>query len=222
MRYFITFLEGVITFISPCVLPMIPVYVMYFAADGGEKKKGRALVNSLGFVGGFTVLFLLLGALASSLGSLLSEHQTAVNLVTGAVVVFFGLHYTGLFKIPFLNKTVRPNTKLKPSGFLSAMLFGIVFAVGWSPCTGAFLGSAIMLASQQAQLWSGLALLMCYAAGLGVPFILCALLIDSLKGALSFIKSHYKTVNLICGIFLIIIGILMMTGVFSRLSSLVS
>ncbi|MCR5485560.1 MAG: cytochrome c biogenesis protein CcdA [Clostridiales bacterium] len=222
MRFAVTFLEGLITFISPCVLPLLPVYVMYFAGGDGEneKKSGlKVLFNALGFVLGFTVVFVLLGLFASSLNVFLLKHKTAVNIVTGAVVVFFGLHYTGLLKLGFLNKTMKPDSKIKPNDPLSAALFGIVFAIGWSPCTGAFLGSAMMLASQQSSMLYGMLLLAAYSAGLGVPFVLCAMLIDSLKSAFAFIKKNYKTVNIICGVFLIVTGILMMTGVFSSITT---
>ena len=222
MQFIITFLEGLISFISPCVLPLLPVYAVYFAGGGNERKKGRALKNSLGFVIGFTILFMLLGVFASSLGSLLTRHKTTVNLVTGAIVILFGLFYSGIIKIGFFNRTIKPETKLRPTGFFSSILFGAVFAVGWSPCTGAFLGSAMMMASQNANPLYGTLLLLAYSLGLGVPFVLCAVLIDRLKGAFSFIKSHYKTINLVCGIFLIIVGVLMMTGIFSTLTSKLS
>ena len=143
MQFLITFLEGIITFVSPCVLPMIPLYVLYFAGDQQEGKRDRTLSNALGFVLGFTILFVLLGLFAGTLGGLLVRHQKIVNLVTGAIVIVFGLHYAGVLKIGFLSRTLKPDTNVKPTGFFSAMVFGLVFAVGWSPCTGAFLGSAM-------------------------------------------------------------------------------
>lgn len=220
MSYLITFLEGLIAFISPCVLPLLPVYILYFAGGETRGRKGRSLLNAVGFVAGFTVVFMLLGIFASGIGSLLIRHQTAVNLITGAIVVLFGLHYTGLIRIAFLDRTTRLNTEIKPNNFFSSMLFGAVFSIGWSPCTGTFLGSALMMASQQTAWFQGMLLLLAYALGLGVPFILCALLIDSLKNAFEFIKRHYRVINFICGVFLIATGILMMTGVFSRVIAL--
>ena len=219
MQYLVTFLEGIITFISPCVLPLLPVYILYFAGDEQHKSIKKTFVNSVGFVAGFSVLFMLLGVFAGTLGEFLIKYSTAVNIVTGAVVILFGLHYTGVFKIGFLNKTVKPDTKIKPKGFLSAALFGTVFALGWSPCTGAFLGSAMMLASQQGEWLNGMILLLCYSLGLGIPFILAAVLTDKLKNAFSFIKRHYRAVNITCGVFLIIIGVLMMTGVMKMLTA---
>ncbi len=215
MQYLITFLEGMITFISPCVLPLLPVYVLYFA--GGEEQGKKSVKNALGFVLGFTLLFVALGGFAGTLGSLFTRHQTAVNLITGAVVILFGLHYAGILQIGFLNRTIKPGSTVKPARFWSAMLFGAIFAIGWSPCTGAFLGSAMMLAASQSGWAQGMLLLFTYSLGLGVPFVLCAVLIDRLKGAFDWIKQHYRVINLICGIFLIAVGVLMMTGLFSRL-----
>lgn len=222
MQYLITFLEGMITFISPCVLPMLPVYALYFTAGEQEGRAGRALTRALGFVLGFTLLFVALGVFAASLGALLAVHQRAVNLVTGAVVVLFGLHYMGALRIGLLQRTVRPDVQVKAQGFFSCALLGVVFAVGWSPCTGAFLGSAMMLAASRSGAVEGMLLLLCYSLGLGVPFVLCALLIDRLKGALAAVKRHYAVVNRVCGAFLVLVGVLMMTGLFARLSALLA
>lgn len=223
LQYLITFLEGMITFISPCVLPMIPVYMLYFTGDAEENGGwGRTLLRALGFVLGFTLLFIALGVFAATLGSLLIRYQRVVNLVTGAVVVLFGLHYMGALHIALLSRTVKPNVNVQAKGFFSCMLLGAVFAVGWSPCTGAFLGSAMMLAATQAGAMQGMALLLCYSLGLGVPFVLCALLIDQLKDAFTFIKRHYGVINKVCGAFLIVVGVLMMTGWFQRISAMLA
>jgi len=219
MQFFITFLEGMITFVSPCVLPLLPLYVLYFAGDQQEGQRDRTLLNALGFVLGFTILFVLLGLFAGTLGGLLTRYQTAVNLVTGAIVVVFGLHYMEVFRIGFLNRTLKPESSVRPTGFFSALVFGVVFAVGWSPCTGAFLGSAMLLAANQASWITGMVLLLCYSLGLGIPFVLCAVLLDRLRGAFRFIKQHYRTINRICGGFLVLLGILMMTGLFTRLTA---
>ena len=223
MQYLITFLEGMITFISPCVLPMIPVYVLYFTGDNREDSSmGKTLVRALGFVLGFTLLFVALGVFAATLGSLLIRYQRMVNIVTGGVVVFFGLHYMGLLRISLLDKTMKPNVHVQAKGFFSCLLLGAVFAVGWSPCTGAFLGTAMMLAATQAGTMQGLLLLLCYSLGLGVPFVLCALLIDQLKGAFTFIKRNYGVINKACGAFLVLVGVLMMFGLMTRLSALLA
>lgn len=148
MQYLISFLEGIITFVSPCLLPMLPIYISYFAGgddDGGAKKNRRVIQNALGFILGFTVVFVLLGALAGTFGRLLNEHQMAVNIITGLIVIFFGLNFLGVFKINLFKGTKLAKTE--NLGFFSSVLFGMVFSIGWTPCVGAFLGSALMLAT---------------------------------------------------------------------------
>ena len=153
MQYIIAFLEGIITFISPCLLPMLPIYASYFAG-GGERSTKRTLLNAFGFVLGFTAVFTLMGALAGTLGGLLRAHQTLVNILTGLVVVFFGLNFLGVFRFNLFRG--MHGGAHKDMGFFSAVLFGLVFSVGWTPCVGAFLGSALMLASQQGSMMTGL------------------------------------------------------------------
>lgn len=226
MQYFISFLEGIITFISPCLLPMLPIYISYFAGNtsnsGTEKSdKWKALRNSLGFVLGFTIVFILLGALAGTIGSFLTKYQTWVNIITGLIVVIFGLNFLGLININIF-KGVRKNTATANMGFISSVIFGVIFSIGWTPCVGAFLGSALMLASMQGHTTTGIIMLLCYSLGLGIPFIISALLIDKLKSTFNLIKQHYTIINTICGIFLIIIGCLMATGILGKLLSLLS
>ncbi len=215
MQYVIAFLEGIITFISPCLLPMIPIYVSYFAGGDTEKNTKKTLKNALGFVLGFTLVFVALGALAGTLGSFLTRYRLAVNLITGGVVVLFGLHFLGLFRLDFF-KGMKQKRIGKELGFCSALLFGMIFSVGWTPCVGAFLGSALMLASQQGKVLVGVLMLLSYSLGLGVPFVVSALLIDQLRGAFQWIKRHYGVINRVCGAFLILIGVLMMTGLLGR------
>jgi len=209
MQYLISFFEGILTFISPCLLPMLPVYISYFA--GGEANSKKTFKNALGFILGFTILFTAMGALAGTLGSFLSKYQTAVNIVSGIIVVVFGLSFMGVIKLNLFRGGGRMQTG--NLGFFSSILFGMVFSVGWTPCVGAFLGSALMLASQQGHMLEGTLMLLTYSLGLGIPFLLSAVLIDQLKGAFNFIKRHYTLINRICGGLLILIGILMATGV---------
>ena len=209
MQYFISFVEGILTFISPCLLPMLPVYISYFA--GGQQNSKKTLRNALGFILGFTLLFTAMGALAGTLGSFLSKYQTAVNIVSGLIVIFFGLNFMGVIKLNLFKGSARLQSG--ELGFGSSVLFGIVFSVGWTPCVGAFLGSALMLASQQGHVLEGTLMLLSYSLGLGIPFFLSAILLDQLKGAFSFIKGHYDLINRICGGLLILIGVLMATGV---------
>ena len=226
MQYFISFLEGIITFVSPCLLPMLPIYISYFAggtdsgADDGAKKNRRVVKNALGFILGFTVVFVLLGALAGTFGRLLQAHQMVVNIITGLIVVFFGLNFLGVFKLNLFKGTRMGKTD--NLGFFSSVLFGVVFSIGWTPCVGAFLGSALMLATSQGNVLQGVGMLLLYSLGLGIPFFVSAILIDKLKGAFSFIKKHYRIINIVSGAFLVIIGVLMATGLFGRFLALLS
>ena len=147
MTYLISFLEGIITFISPCLLPMLPIYLLYFAGENRQGNTAKTLVNAVGFVLGFTCVFVLMGAFAAGIGGLLRQHQTAVNVITGLIVVIFGLNFMGVLNVGFLNGTHKLQTQVKELGFFSAILFGIVFSIGWTPCVGTFLSSALLCCS---------------------------------------------------------------------------
>lgn len=219
MQYLISFLEGIITFISPCLLPMLPIYISYFGG-GGQRDLKKTLFCAAGFVLGFTAVFVALGALASTLGGLLKAHQTAVNIISGVIVILFGLNYLGILKFNLFrgsNHTIHGDMS-----FFSAFIFGIIFSVGWTPCVGTFLGSALMLASQQGHILAGMGMLLCYSLGLGIPFLFSAVLIDKLKSTFNFIKQHYSVINKVCGGLLILIGSLMATGTLGRLLTLLS
>ena len=235
MQYLLLFLEGVITFISPCFLPLLPVYLSYCAG----KAEGKApLLNAISFVLGFTVVFVAMGAFAGSIGGLLREYGTLVNIVTGLVVVLFGLTYLGIinkawimdsilglfrkFKGTFFihEETSIQNKIRNKATYSSSFLFGIVFSVSWTPCVGAFLGAALLRAAQQGTMPEGMLMLLVFSAGLGVPFIVSSLLINHLKGAFLFVKQHYRIINAFSGGLLIILGILMMTGVYGRFVTL--
>ena len=220
MQYVILFLEGVITFISPCLLPMLPIYISYFAG-GEERSMGKTVKGALGFVTGFTVIFTAMGALAGTVGSFLTRYQTAVNIITGLIVVFFGLCYLGVFKFSIFKGSSR-EVDTKITGFFPAMLFGMIFSIGWTPCVGAFLGSALLLASQQGHVLEGTLMLLVFSLGLGIPFILSAVLIDYLKTTFNWIKKHYLIINIISGCLLILIGIMMATGTLGALLALLS
>ena len=220
MQYLIAFLEGIITFISPCLLPMLPIYITYFAG-GGERSAGKTLRNALGFVLGFTLVFTAMGALAGTLGSFLTAHQTALNILSGAIVIVFGLNFLGVLRLNLFRGAGR-SLDNQDLGFFSALLFGVVFSLGWTPCVGAFLGSALLLASQQGHVLEGVAMLLVYSLGLGIPFLISAVLIDQLKSAFDWIKSHYRVINMICGSLLVLIGILMATGLLGRFLTMLS
>ena len=176
MQYIIAFLEGIITFISPCLLPMLPIYISYFAG-GGERSVRKTLTGALGFVTGFSIIFVILGALAGTVGSFLRFHQTTVNIVTGLIVNLYGLNFLAVYHINQYRGSKR-NVIKKEMNFFSALVFGVIFSLGWTPCVGAFLGSALMLASQQGHAVQGMLMLLAYSLGLGIPFILSAVLID--------------------------------------------
>ena len=220
MQYMIAFLEGIITFISPCLLPMLPIYISYFAG-GGERSTKKTFTCALGFVAGFTAVFMAMGALAGTVGSFLKTYQTAVNTISGLIVIFFGLNFLGVVK---LNLFRGSNRKVDTANmnFFSAFMFGVVFSVGWTPCVGAFLGSALMMASQQGHVVEGILMLLAYSLGLGIPFLLSAVLIDYLKSAFNWIKGNYKLINTVSGALLILVGILMATGTLGRLLALLS
>ena len=220
MQYLISFLEGIITFISPCLLPMLPIYISYFAG-GGARSTRQTVTTALGFVLGFTMLFVAMGALAGTLGGFLKQYQTAVNIVSGGVVILFGLNFMGVLRLNLFGG-MQKSMDTSNLGFFSAMLFGIIFSIGWTPCVGAFLGSALMLASQQGSTLVGMGMLLCYSLGLGVPFLMSAVLIDKMKTAFNFIKQNYEIINRICGGFLVVIGVAMMTGMMGRLLAILS
>lgn len=218
MQYIVSFLEGIITFISPCLLPMLPIYISYFAG-GGARSTRRTLRGALGFIIGFTLVFVALGALAGTVGGFLKTHQTAVNIISGLIVIAFGLNFLGVFQLSLFKGSSR-GVRTTDMGFFSALVFGVVFSVGWTPCVGAFLGSALMLASQQGHVLEGMLMLLVYSLGLGIPFLLSAVLIDYLKSAFDWIKRHYNIINKLSGGFLILVGVLMATGTMGRLLAL--
>ena len=218
MVYTLLFLEGILTFISPCLLPMLPLYLSYFAAGG--QSKGKTLANALGFVAGFTAVFVALGAFAGSVGRWLATYSTQVNILTGGVVVLLGLNFMGVVKIGFLNRARGGGARVRDLNFPSSMVFGLVFAVGWTPCVGTFLGVALMRAAMYGGTLEGMLMLFVFSIGLGLPLVASALLIDRLKGAFDLIKRNYGLINKIAGGFLILMGVLMATGVMGRLMTM--
>jgi cytochrome c-type biogenesis protein len=221
MDYLITFLEGIITFISPCMLPMLPLYLSYFAGQKKTDKLKATLTNALGFILGFTLVFLLLGAFAGALGRFLREYSTLVNILSGIIVILFGLNFMEIIRIPFLNSSRQLQLRSMKTGFFASVAFGLIFAVGWTPCVGAFLGSALMLAASGGESLKGI-LLLSFSLGLGIPFLASALLIERLKSTFDFIKKNYRVINLISGGLLVIVGILMATGLMGYFLSLLT
>lgn len=222
MDYLISFLEGIITFISPCLLPMLPVYISYFAGQNSVDKKQTTLRNAMGFSLGFTIVFVSLGAFAGTLGAYLREYNTVVNIVTGSIVILFGLNFLEIIRLPFINTIRQLKARTVNLGFLSSVVFGMIFSIGWTPCVGAFLGSALMLAASSGESMKGIFMLLSFSLGLGIPFIASAILIDQLKSTFDFIKKNYKMINLISGVLLIIVGLLMATGLMGYFLSLLT
>lgn len=224
MEYILLFLEGIITFISPCILPMLPIYISYFAGGDIEDKSSKygVLKNSIGFVLGFTMVFTFLGTVAGSLGNFIRQYYNLLNIIGGTIIIIFGLNYIGLIRISFLERSYKVNVDVNPLKFLSAMVFGMVFAIGWTPCVGTFLGSALMIAANSQSVLKGASMLLVYSIGLGIPFIISAVLIEKMKETMDFIKKNYKIINRISGIILIVIGIAMMTGYLNKILSLLS
>lgn len=212
MDYLITFLEGIITFISPCLLPMLPIYITYFAAQNDLDHKYTAISNAVGFVLGFTLVFTAMGAFAGTIGGFLREYSTVVNMIAGLIVALFGLNFMEIINIPFINTSRQIETKTMNLGFFSALLFGAIFSISWTPCVGAFLGSALMLAASSGESLKGIVMLLCFSMGLGIPFIVSAVLIENLLSVFEYIKRNYRTINLISGSLLVLVGIMMMTG----------
>ena len=217
MSYFLAFLEGMISFISPCLLPMLPIYLSYFAA--GKKGERSSFRGALAFIAGFTLVFTLLGALAGTLGSFLGTHQKLVNILCGTVIVLFGLSYLDILPVKWFS-SLGEKWQFSADSIRSAFLFGVTFAIGWTPCVGAFLGSALMLASASGTVLQGILMLLLFSLGLGIPFLLSALLMDSLKNSFDWIKAHYRLINTLCGLLLIVTGILMAFGLLGQLQAL--
>ncbi len=212
MQFVITFLEGMISFISPCMLPMLPIYISYFA--GGADKKKHVIIRACAFVFGFTIVFTCLGVFAGSLGFILIKYQTIVNIVSGVIIIFFGFSYLEVIRLPFF-KGIQEEHKI--TGILSALLFGMIYSVNLTPCVGAFLGSAIMMASSSADVLKGGLLLLAYSMGLGIPFLFAAVLTEQLNVFFQKIKKNYRWINRICGCFLILVGILTAFGLLNSM-----
>lgn len=205
MEYIITFIEGLASFISPCVLPVIPIYISYFGAESKSMK--RSLINSLGFVSGFSIVFILMGVLASTFSKFIHEYSNYVNIIFGIFLIIIGLNYMGVIFVKFLNKTKGMKQDNKNLTFITSVLFGIIFSLSWTPCVGAFLSSALILASTVGSILKGTILLVLYSLGLAIPFIITTVFLEKMKITFDFIKKHYNIINKISGAILLLFGI---------------
>ena len=208
MDYLFTFIEGIASFISPCVLPMLPIYISYFIGED-NKKVSKAVINSIGFVLGFTIVFIVLSILASRLGGIISNNIKYVKILFGIIIILLGLNYMEILKIKLLNKTKGINKKVKDLNFFKALIFGMLFSISWTPCIGTFLASALLLIAKNQDMVKGILLMLIYSVGLGIPFIISAVLLEKLKEVFNFVKKHYDIIKKISGVILIIMGIYM-------------
>lgn len=214
MPIYTAFLAGIVSFLSPCVLPLIPAYVSYIF---GNKKNN--LINLFFFVLGFSIVFVLMGATASQLGKLFLTYKDIFRKISGVIIVLFGLQMTGIFRPLFLNKEVKLiNVEKVQAGYIGSLVLGITFAAGWTPCVGPILASILLYAGSVSTLSVGVILLFAYSMGLGIPFIITALLIDKFKSVYKRINKILPYIEIISGIILITFGILLYFNMIIKIS----
>lgn len=220
-----SFIAGILTFISPCILPLIPVYITLitgFSIDQLNNKKNLlpALLCSLTFITGFTTIFVILGLSVTAIGQLVLNNINLLRWIGGIVVIIFGIHLLGIIKIPLLYKQFSWTDKIKKtSDYFTIYLIGCAFALSWTPCVDPILASILLLASTSQTLWQGTFLLFVYSAGLAIPFILTALFVNKFLFLFEKIKQHYKLIEIITGSLLIVVGILVITNNFSVITN---
>jgi cytochrome c-type biogenesis protein len=229
------FFAGVLSFISPCVLPLIPGYLSFVSGVTLEEMRGggaltapaagtrrRAVISSIAFVLGFSLVFVSLGASATALGAYLMARLTMLGKIAGVVIILFGLHMMGVLRIDWLYAEKRVQTARKPAGFFGAMLVGIAFAFGWTPCIGPILAAILAVAAAQESVGQGVRLLAVYSLGLGVPFILTSLAINKFFAASARIRRHYHAIEVVSGMLLVGVGLLIFTNRFTIIAQYLS
>ena len=213
---------GFLSFISPCVLPLIPGYISYVSgmsledmrtADAGARR--RLIVSTLLFILGFSLIFMAMGASASAIGGFLLQNLRVVQKIAGAILIVLGLHLAGVFRIGFLNRDTRIQTSRRPASTAGALLVGMAFGFGWTPCIGPILGGILTIAGSKSSVWEGVLLLAVYSAGLGVPFFLTSLAIDKFFAASARVRKYYRIIEMAAGALVIMLGILLFTGRFT-------
>lgn len=231
VTYVGAFIAGLLSFLSPCVLPLIPSYITYitgisFADLQAEHPshiiRQKTILHSLSFICGFTAVFVLLGASATFIGSFLSENAVIIRKVGGVLLVLLGLHVTGLFHLRFLLGEKRVSIKHKPAGYAGSFLVGIAFAAGWTPCIGPILAAILAVAATEEKVYQGVLLLLLYSLGLGVPFFLSALAMHRFMEVFNRFKKYIRFFEIITGVFLVVIGVLIYSNWLSRLSGYVT
>ncbi len=226
----VAFLAGVVSFLSPCVLPLVPGYISMLSGASMEELKsgavpglaGKVLRNSIAFVAGFSLVFTVLGASATAVGTFLQSHQRVFTMVAGVIIVVFGLHLTGLLKIPLLYRDVRMNATQPRRGLFGAFVLGFAFAFGWTPCIGPILTGILALAATRETVFQGMFLLAIYSAGLAIPFLLTGLGLSQFMKFYSGFRKHLHAVEVVSGVLLIGLGILMAFDKFKALSGYLS
>ena len=229
ITFFFAFSAGFLSFVSPCVLPLIPSYVSYITGisfedlvEGGDDKNFTkvTLYNSLAFILGFTIVFVSLGASSSYFGSLLRDYQELIMRVGGILVIVFGLFIMGVLKLDFMNRDKKFHLQEKPAGYLGSVFVGIVFAAGWTPCIGPLLGSILSIATSEGSVLFGVELLLVYSIGLGIPFLITSLALNTFLHHMPKVTKHMRVITTISGLILIVIGLLLVTDRFTELSNL--
>ena len=219
---FVALLAGVISFLSPCVLPIVPPYLAFMAGSSMDEieagKSKKVIVSALFFVLGLSTVFMFLGIAASALGRSLLRFQGEMTIAGGIIIIIFGLHFLGIFRIPFLYREARMDTGSKGGTFVSAYVLGLAFAFGWSPCIGPILGTILFLVVDEGNIGRGMVMMATYAFGLGLPFILAAVFINRAIGVMNRFKRHMGTIEKVSGALLVTIGVLMITGWFTAMS----
>ena len=221
---FIAFAAGFLSFIAPCALPLVPSYLSYITGLTFKDLTGRGvriltMKHSLLFIAGFSTVFILLGATASSLGNMLREYQNILRWIGGSIIIFFGFYIMGLLKLNFLSRSKKFEFAKKPPGLLGSYLVGSSFAIGWTACVGPILGTILFYAGSTGTVSQGVELLTAYSLGLGIPFFITSLAVNSFLSAFKRIKKYMRLIEIISGVFLIIVGILILTNYFVILSS---
>jgi len=227
LSLFIAFAAGLLSFLSPCVLPLVPSYVVFITGLSFEelthehsKQKLRRiiLIHSLLFILGFSVLFTALGASASLLGQFLSEYRDVIRIVGGILIILFGLFISGIFSLSFLQQEKKFHLQHKPLGYIGTFFVGVTFAAGWTPCVGPILSSILLYASTAENMISGVFLLLAYSLGLGLPFFICALALNSFLATFQKARRYIGLFTKIGGILLILVGVLLLTNSFEVLN----
>jgi len=222
------FTAGLFSFLSPCVLPLVPGYISMISGFSLDQLKTKendtslfriVLLNSIMFIVGFSITFILLGASASWIGQLLAARMSLLRQLAGLVLIVFGIHLTGIFKINFLYKDKRFHNVEKPRGLLGALVLGLAFAFGWTPCIGPILAGILTIASTKESVTEGMFLLAVYSAGLGIPFLLTSVALNKFLGFYGRFKKHFHAVEVVSGVLVIAIGVLIMTGSLTRLAT---